>query len=110
MYDVGPCPGFVHTDPVFKLRSPKTLLQRSHLPTNPDNLIDIMLNIILDCGALSNPANGAVDTSSGVTYGEQASYSCDTGYGLLGNSQTSCQATGNWETAPTCQIVSKHNY
>ena len=69
-----------------------------------------MHNVISDCGALSYPVNGAVDTSSGTTYGAQAAYSCDTGYNLLGNSQTSCQANGDWETAPTCQIVSKYNY
>ena len=69
-----------------------------------------MHTIILDCGALSNPANGAVDTTSGTIYGEQASYSCNVGYKLVGNAQTLCKSDGNWETAPTCLIVSKYNY
>ena len=81
-----------------------------HVPHNSHTLFNIMHNIISDCGALSNPANGAVDTTSGSTYGEQATYSCNVGYNLVGNAQTLCKADGNWETAPTCQIVSKYNY
>ena len=70
-----------------------------------------MINsVILDCGALSYPANGAVDTTSGTAYGEQATYSCNVGYNLEGNAQTLCKANGNWEAAPICQIVSKYIY
>ena len=75
-----------------------------------NKLIYIFLNIILDCDVLSNPANGAVDITTGTTYGEQATYSCNVGYNLVGNAQTLCMADGNWETTPTCQIVSKYNY
>ena len=60
-----------------------------------------------DCHPLANPINGTVDTSAGTTYGKEVIYSCDTGYTLVGNSHVNCQANGSWETAPTCQIVSK---
>ena len=60
-----------------------------------------------DCHPLENPINGTVDTSAGSTYGKEAIYSCDTGYTLVGNFHVNCQANGSWETAPTCQIVSK---
>ena len=58
----------------------------------------------------SDPAIGAVDTTSGTTYGEQATYTCNVGYNLAGNAQTLCKADGNWETAPICQIVSQYIY
>ena len=77
-------------------------------PHHPENLIYIMQNVTSDCGGLSNPVYGAVDTPSETTYGEQASYVCNTGYNLVGNSQTLCQADGNWETAPTCHIVGEY--
>ena len=67
-----------------------------------------MQSIISDCNEPPSPANGAVDTSSGTTYGQQATYSCDTGYNLVGNSPALCQADGNWETAPICQVVGKY--
>ena len=68
-----------------------------------------MQNIISDCNAPPSPANGAVVTSSGTTYGQQATYSCGTGYNLVGSSPGLCQADGNWKTAPVCQIVGTYN-
>jgi CUB/sushi domain-containing protein len=57
---------------------------------------------ILDCGALTDPANGSVSASP-TTYGSTADYTCNLGYGLLGTSPRTCQADGTWSgTAPTC--------
>ena len=60
----------------------------------------------MDCGSLTDPANGRVDHTVGTSLGETATYSCNTGYNLVGNSTRTCQATGEWNgSAPTCQGV-----
>ena len=57
----------------------------------------------VDCGTLTNPANGLVSHTAGTTFGQTATYSCNTGYNLVGGSIQTCQATGVWSaSAPTC--------
>ena len=64
-----------------------------------------LLSLVVDCSALSDPANGQVSTT-GTTFGQTATYSCDTGYNLVGDSTRTCQATGEWSgIAPTCQCM-----
>ena len=65
----------------------------------------------VDCGNLTHPANGSVNHTAGTTFGQTATYSCNTGYYLVGDSIRTCQATGNWSgseptwsvSIPTCQ-------
>ncbi len=58
-----------------------------------------------DCGALTDPAHGAVSAAS-TTGGAMASYTCDTGYTLVGAAMRTCQADGTWSgAAPTCMLV-----
>ena len=68
----------------------------------------------MDCGNLTNPANGQVDLTSGTTFEQIATYSCNTGYNLVGDSTRTCQTTENWSgSAPTCQsmlLFSSANY
>ena len=60
----------------------------------------------VDCGNLTDLANGQVDHTAGTTFRENATYSCNTGYDLLGNSTRTCQAEGNWSwSEPTCEGV-----
>ena len=60
--------------------------------------------IVVDCGTLNAPANGQVSHTAGTTFGQTATYSCDTGYNLVGDSNHTCRATGVWSgCAPTCQ-------
>ena len=55
------------------------------------------------CGILTSPANGRVSHTAG-TFGQAATYSCNTGYTCVGVSTRVCQATGVWSgIAPTCQ-------
>ena len=62
-----------------------------------------LILIVVDCGNLTDPANGRV-TLTETTFGQTATYSCNTGYNLVGNSTRTCQATGEWSrSAPTCQ-------
>ena len=71
------------------------------------NLHDIFLiSVVVDCGSLTAPANGQVDLTSGTTFGLNATYSCNTGYNLVGVSTRTCEATGVWpNSAPTCQGI-----
>ena len=60
------------------------------------------------CGMLTGPTNGHVNLT-GTTLGQTATYTCNTGYNLVGGSTRVCQATGAWSgSAPTCS--SKSNY
>ena len=60
----------------------------------------------MSCGALNSPANGRVSDTGRTTYGQTATYSCNTGYRLVGSSTRTCLATGMWSgSAPTCQGV-----
>ena len=59
---------------------------------------------VVDCGNLTHPTNGSVNHTAGTTFRQTATYSCNTGYNLVGNSTRTCQATGNWSgSALTCQ-------
>ncbi|XP_060580368.1 sushi, von Willebrand factor type A, EGF and pentraxin domain-containing protein 1-like [Ruditapes philippinarum] len=61
----------------------------------------------LDCGALFDPNNGIVNTTSGTTFGNLATYSCNEGYKLEGQAVTECADTGIWNpsVAPKCDII-----
>ena len=62
------------------------------------------LSTAVDCGALTNPANGNVSNTAGTTFRKTANYSCNTGYNLVGDSNRTCRATRMWSgSAPTCQ-------
>ena len=74
------------------------------------NLRNIFLILTVDCGTLTDPTNGQVDHTAGTTVGQNATYSCNTGYNLVGDSTRTCQATGNWSgSVPTCQGVLLHS-
>ena len=61
---------------------------------------------IRDCMGLAAPTNGSVDMSGGTTFGETATYSCDSGYSLSGSTTRMCDATGSWSgSAPTCEEI-----
>ena len=52
--------------------------------------------------------NGMVDTSSGTTFMNTATYTCDPGYTVMGNATRTCistgPSTGAWSsTAPICE-------
>ncbi|XP_066300510.1 P-selectin-like [Branchiostoma lanceolatum] len=56
------------------------------------------------CPTLSAPTNGAVSSSS--SYGDVATFTCNTGYNLVGGSTRTCQVDLTWSgTSPTCAIV-----
>ena len=63
----------------------------------------VVFDSIGECGVLPNPTNGQISHPNGTTVGQTATYSCDTGYNLVGDSIRMCQATGVWSRSePTC--------
>ena len=57
---------------------------------------------IVSCVDLTDPANGQV-VESGFTPASTATYTCNSGYQLVGDSPRTCQDNGQWSgTAPTC--------
>ena len=58
----------------------------------------------MNCGPLESPSNGTLDTSSGTTYPETATYTCDPGYQLVGATARTCQDNGEWSSSePDCE-------
>ena len=69
-------------------------------------IIVFLILTAVDCGTMTIPANGQVSHTGGTTFGQTATYSCNTGYNLVGSSTRTCQSTGVWSgSTPTCQGV-----
>ena len=57
------------------------------------------------CSELSSPTNGQV-TWTGLTSGSNATYTCDSGYNLIGDQIRTCLSTGMWSgQEPTCESM-----
>lgn len=57
----------------------------------------------VSCLVLQDPPNGRVSLS-GTSMGSEASYSCDSGFTLVGSRVRVCQAEGEWSSEePFCQ-------
>ena len=67
-------------------------------------IIKIAPTIVL-CPNLPNPQNGQV-SQQGNKPGNRASYTCNSGYELIGQSTRTCQSNGEWSgVAPTCESM-----
>ena len=51
------------------------------------------------CSNVSEPANGEV-LLSGLSVGDTATFTCNTGYELVGEQTISCQTNGTWSNPP----------
>ena len=59
--------------------------------------------VAVQCRSLNNPKDGSVSLS-GTTVGSTATYTCNDGFRLQGQSTRTCQTNGQWSRrAPTCQ-------
>ncbi|KAH3829240.1 hypothetical protein DPMN_131234 [Dreissena polymorpha] len=58
---------------------------------------------LLDCGAPKPLQNGRY-THGNTVVNHTVTYSCNTGYGLVGDPTVECQTTGYWGTLPTCSL------
>ena len=57
---------------------------------------------LVDCGSLSDPANGLVTVTT-TTLGSTANYSCSSTYQIVGNALRTCQDDGAWSgDVPRC--------
>ena len=66
-----------------------------------DNLRQLFFAVV-NCDGLTDPENGTV-TLPGTTFNSTATYSCNDGYNLVGDTTRTCLASGSWsDTAPTC--------
>ena len=69
-----------------------------------------------DCGDPGTPSNGDVSLSASTKLGSIATYTCDTGYNLVGSSKRTCQAEGRWSgELPSCEgkltlLLPKYQY
>ena len=58
---------------------------------------------VVDCGDLPDPANGQVSHPQ-TNFSSNATYSCNLGYILIGNSVRTCQSNGTWSgNEPVCE-------
>ena len=72
------------------------------------HVVWLLISPAVVCSTLTQPTNGDVNLT-GTTLGQRATYTCDSGYNLVGNSTRMCQATGAWSgSEPTCS--SESNY
>ena len=55
----------------------------------------------VDCGPLSDPANGTVELTDTLV-GSRATYNCNSGYSIVGEATVTCQSNGNWSGSATC--------
>ena len=70
-----------------------------------NNIMCLLVIEVVDCGPLTNPDNGQVNTSNGTILGSIATYTCDTGYTLSGSESRTCENSGVWAvlTSPICE-------
>ena len=62
-----------------------------------------LIHAAVDCGLLEDPTNGRVAFTSTV-FRSIATYSCFSGYDIVGVTQRVCTAEGVWsEVPPICQ-------
>ena len=60
---------------------------------------------VVPCTILKNPANGTLRLT-GTSYGNTATYTCDTGFVLVGSETLICGDDGMWsDLPPVCQSV-----
>ena len=83
------------------LKYPNELFEMFHCY---QSIFTLFLNIT-DCGVPNSPGNGSVNTTNGTKYGNMVSFSCNTGFDLIGSHVSTCSEHGNWSTTPPkCQI------
>ena len=61
--------------------------------------------VIVDCGPLEDIEYGHVNFSEGTGYGQVALYTCNSGYGVVGDEKRQCQSNGLWSGfTPVCKL------
>ena len=64
-----------------------------------------------DCGPITSPTDGSVDSSEGTVYLSVAVFECNLGYTMAGSETSMCEATADWsDPTPDCNINGKTFY
>ena len=58
------------------------------------------MHTAIDCNDPPSIPNGSPGTPTKTTFGGTVTYSCNSGYQLLGVSTLSCSANGTWSVSP----------
>ncbi len=67
-------------------------------------MLTLIFFTAVNCGALTDPMNGMVDTSSGTTFMNTATYTCNPGFTVMGDATRMCQDNAMWNSsAPICE-------
>ena len=80
------------------------LSEATYKPIAVFSLLSLFLSTVADdCGPLDAPNDGSVSIS-GTIVGSTATYTCNDGFRLQGQSTRTCQTNGEWSgSAPICQ-------
>ena len=62
----------------------------------------LFLYTVVDCGPITNPSNGQVNTSNGTTFESVVTFSCNAGYMLSHQQMLMCGADGMWSPDILC--------
>ncbi|XP_078581988.1 E-selectin-like [Branchiostoma floridae x Branchiostoma japonicum] len=91
------CPGMQGRYVAVRLPGPYRVL----------TLCEVQIFPAVQCPELTSPTNGDM-SGSNVYGGGPITFSCDTGYNLVGSSTLTCQADGTWSgSPPTCEALKK---
>jgi len=79
------------------------------LLTNKQNAYFLLISV--SCPSLIDPSNGMINCTLGddgvPSYEDTCSFTCNTGYELIGNDTRTCQSDGSWSGSDTNCIRGK---
>ena len=75
-------------------------------------MYEISFNLNVDCGTPASIENGVYTNPTSTLVDSEVTYSCNSGYSIVGKATVTCQSdTGTWTTAPGCQLsMPSYNY
>ncbi len=92
------------SDPVCSCELFGVYFIRELVQINTIIIISPLSYLVIDCGALENPADGTVTTPQGTTANRVARYFCTRGFLLVGINFRVCRRDNKWSgTTPTCR-------
>ena len=79
---------------------PETMCRRGNIYIHISYMHSYILDIVVSCSSLTAPNNGMINCSLGddrvPSYEDTCSFTCNTGYELIGSDTRTCQSNGRW--------------